>query len=66
MKPTGKVARQKDKRKSYRPLFYQTSAETSFAGESTTRGKRIDGHAEVSRRRRAVLFIYVASGGTMC
>lgn len=47
-------------------VFYQTPAETQNTGKSTTGGECTDGHAEVTRWRRAVLFVYVAPGGTVC
>lgn len=47
-------------------MLSKTSAETQNTGKSTTGGKCTDGHAEVTRRRRAVLFNYVAPGGTVC
>lgn len=47
-------------------MFYQTTAETQNTDKSTTGRKCNDGHAEVTRQRRAELFINVAPGGTVC
>lgn len=47
-------------------VYCQTSAETAYTGENTPGGKCAHRHAKVTRCGWAVLFIYVASDGTVC
>lgn len=45
--------------------FSQTPAEISHTDQGAAGGKRIDGHADLTRQRRAELFVNVAQSRTV-